>query len=148
ELGLPALIPEEYMPDVHMRLVHYKRIASARSDAELDELQVELIDRFGLLPPALKTLFAVTRLKLAAREVGVEKISAGAEGGTLRFGRRATVDPHRLISLVEKEPHRFKLDGPFKLKCFWRAASEQDRIGIVEKVLERLGAARPASAAA
>src|SRR5690606_1991148 len=116
ELGLPALIPEEYMPDVALRLVHYKRLAGAKSGAELDELQVELIDRFGLLPPPLKTLFAVTRLKLAAREVGVAKINAGAEGGTLRFGERAAVDPHRLIGLVEKEPHRFKLEGPFKLK--------------------------------
>src|SRR5690606_3491156 len=82
ELGTPALIPEDYMPDVHLRLVHYKRIASAPSAAELDELQVELIDRFGLLPAPVKTLFAVARLKLAARELGIVKIQAGPEGGT------------------------------------------------------------------
>ena len=64
EIGLAALIPEDYMPDVHMRLVHYKRIANARTSAELDELAIELIDRFGLLPPPLKTLFAITALKL------------------------------------------------------------------------------------
>src|SRR5690606_34643608 len=141
-------IPEEYMPDVALRLVHYKRIAGAKSGAELDELQVELIDRFGLLPAPLKTLFAVTRLKLAARDVGVAKINAGVEGGTVRFGERTAVDPHRLIGLVEKEPHRFKLDGPFKLKYVWRATSELERIAIVEKVLARLGAGAPASAAA
>ncbi|HET7133181.1 MAG TPA: TRCF domain-containing protein, partial [Gammaproteobacteria bacterium] len=77
EIGLAALIPEDYMPDVHMRLVHYKRIANAANDAELDELQIELIDRFGLLPPPLKTLFTITSLKLLAQRLGVAKIQAG-----------------------------------------------------------------------
>ncbi|HEX6997099.1 MAG TPA: transcription-repair coupling factor [Gammaproteobacteria bacterium] len=148
ELGTPALIPEDYMPDVHLRLVHYKRIASAPSAAELDELQVELIDRFGLLPAPVKTLFAVARLKLAARELGIVKIQAGPEGGTLKFGERARVDPALLIRLVEEEPHRYKLDGPYKLRFFWRRPTELERIDGVEQLLTHLGARVPESAAA
>ncbi|HSG64370.1 MAG TPA: DEAD/DEAH box helicase, partial [Gammaproteobacteria bacterium] len=86
ELGLAALIPSDYMPDVHMRLVHYKRIAGAATAAELRELRVELIDRFGLLPPPARTLFELAALKLLAVDVGVIKIQAGDRGGLLTFG--------------------------------------------------------------
>jgi transcription-repair coupling factor (superfamily II helicase) len=148
ELGLPALIPEDYMPDVHMRLVHYKRIANAKSAIQLDELQVELIDRFGLLPAPLRTLFAISWLKSLARQLGIEKIQAGAEGGTIRFGERSSVDPIGLVSLVEDDARHFKLDGQFKLRFTWRAASEQDRVKALEALLIRLGAPGRASEAA
>jgi len=148
ELGLPALIPEDYMPDVHTRLVHYKRIANATSRDELDQLQVELIDRFGLLPPPTKTLFAITWLKLLAQQLGAAKLQAGATGGTLRFGERATVDPALLIGLVEEFPERYRLDGPYKLKFTWRADSEADRLREAEKLLKRLGAETLETAAA
>ena len=98
ELHVPALIPDDYLPDVHMRLVLYKRIANAATRAQLDELQVEIIDRFGLLPPPLKTLFAITWLKLLAQRLGVAKIQAGAEGGSVRFARareRRSGEAHR-----------------------------------------------------
>ena len=74
ELGAPALIPDDYLPDVHARLILYKRIASAESQAALDELRVEMIDRFGLLPEPTKTLFSVTRVKLLAQELGIRKL--------------------------------------------------------------------------
>jgi transcription-repair coupling factor (superfamily II helicase) len=153
ELGLPALIPEDYMPDVHARLVHYKRIASAMSREDLDRLQIELIDRFGLLPPQTKTLFEITWLKLLAQRLGTAKLQAGAAGGTLRFAERAKVDPIALVNLVESDPERFKLDGPFKLKFSWppshKGASDEQRIREVEKLLMRLGAGelKPAAAA-
>src|SRR5262245_1550644 len=146
EIGLAALIPEDYMPDVHMRLVHYKRMANAASNAELDELQIELIDRFGLLPGPLKTLFAITALKLLAQRLGVAKIQAGAEGGSVRFAERSKVDPTRLIALIEKDPEHYRLDGPYKLKFKWRAASAEQRLPGIEKLLGRL--APPAAAAA
>jgi transcription-repair coupling factor (superfamily II helicase) len=148
EIGVPALIPEDYMPDVHMRLVHYKRIANAVSSQELDELQIELIDRFGLLPPPLKTLFAITSLKLVAQSLGIVKIQASAEGGNLRFGERSKVDPTRLIALIEKEPQRYKLDGPFKLKLTWKLGAPEQRLAAIEKLLAKLGPAALASAAA
>jgi transcription-repair coupling factor (superfamily II helicase) len=145
---VPALIPEDYMPDVHMRLVHYKRIANAGSRADLDQLQVELIDRFGLLPPALKTLFAITWLKLLAEQLGIAKIQASAEGGNVRFAERAKVDPLRLIALIEGDPERYRLDGPYKLKFSWRVEAAEQRVGAVEKLLKRLAPKNLESAAA
>jgi transcription-repair coupling factor (superfamily II helicase) len=138
EIGLPTLIPADYMPDVHMRLVHYKRIANAASEAELDELKIELIDRFGLLPPPTKTLFEVTSLKLGAAELGVAKIQAGAEGGNVRFSERAKVDPARLIKLIEGDPATYRLDGPYKLRFKWRADSPEQRLKNVDRLLGKL----------
>jgi transcription-repair coupling factor (superfamily II helicase) len=146
EIGLAALIPEDYMPDVHMRLVHYKRIANARTDAELDELKVELIDRFGLTPPPLKTLFAITALKLVAAALGIAKIQAGAEGGSVKFAERSKVDPRRLLALIEGDPAHYRLDGSYKLKFFWSLEQAERRIAALEKLLRRL--APPATAAA
>jgi len=148
EIGLAALIPEDYMPDVHMRLVHYKRIASAHSAAELDELQIELIDRFGLLPPPLKTLFAITALKLLAAELGIAKIQAGGEGGSIRFAERSRVDPKRLLELIERDAAHYRLDGPYKLRFFWSLENPEKRIAAIEKLLRRLGGASTAAAAA
>ncbi|MFO7285582.1 MAG: transcription-repair coupling factor [Gammaproteobacteria bacterium] len=147
ELGLPALIPEDYMPDVHTRLVHYKRIANAASREELDQLQIELIDRFGLLPPPTKTLFEITWLKLLAQRLGIVKLQAGANGGTLRFAERANVDPAVLVSLVADQPERYKLDGPYKLKFSWPAKSEAERIRQAEQLLLDLGAGKLEAAA-
>jgi transcription-repair coupling factor (superfamily II helicase) len=146
-LGLAALIPEDYMPDVHMRLIHYKRIANARSRGELDDLQVELIDRFGLLPPQTRALFGITWLKLLAQGLGVVKIQAGNDGGTIRFGERANVDPAVLVRLIEEQPELFRLDGPVKLRFTWPPGSKPDRLAALETLLLRLGA-DPASEAA
>jgi transcription-repair coupling factor (superfamily II helicase) len=148
EIGLAALIPEEYMPDVHMRLVHYKRIANAANDAELNELQIELIDRFGLLPPPLKTLFAITSLKLLAQRLGVAKIQAAAEGGSVRFAERSKVDPLKLIKLIEGDKARYRLDGPYKLKFSWKLAAAEQRVQALEKLLGRLAPTESAVAAA
>jgi transcription-repair coupling factor (superfamily II helicase) len=138
EIGVPALIPEDYMPDVHMRLVHYKRIANAASKVQLDELQVELIDRFGLLPPALKMLFQITALKLLAQRLGLAKIQASAEGGNVRFAERARIDPAKLVALIQGDPKRYRLDGPHKLKFSWHVEVPEQRVGAVEKLLNRL----------
>jgi transcription-repair coupling factor (superfamily II helicase) len=148
ELGLPALIPEDYMPDVHTRLVHYKRIANASSREQLDRLQVELIDRFGLLPPPTRTLFQITWLKLLAQQLGIGKLQAGATGGSLSFGERAKVDPVALVRLVEDESAAYRLDGPYKLRFSWDVAEDERRVREVEKLLLRLGAGEPEAAAA
>lgn len=148
EIGLPALIPESYMPDVHMRLVHYKRIAGAASEEALRELQVEFINRFGLLPTATRTLFDLTRLKLMAQSLGVKKIRAQNAGGTLEFGEHSAVDPVLLVNLVEDEPESFRLDGPFKLRFKWSLDSDEERPASVSELLTRLGAMNGDSAAA
>jgi transcription-repair coupling factor (superfamily II helicase) len=140
EIGLAALIPEDYMPDVHMRLVHYKRIANCGSSTELDGLKIELIDRFGLLPPPLKTLFSITALKLLAGQLGLAKIRASGEGGSITFAERSHVDPARLLKLIESDAARYRLDGPYKLRFSWTLENPDKRIAAIEKLLRRLGA--------
>jgi len=76
DLGIPALLPDDYLPDVHTRLIQYKRIASASDKTELRELQVEMIDRFGLLPDPTKNLFRITELKLGATPLGIKKLKS------------------------------------------------------------------------
>ena len=128
------------MPDVHMRLVQYKRIANAESDDKLRELQVEMIDRFGLLPAPVKTLFAVTRLKLAAQRIGVARIRATSSGGTIEFSKNAALNPDIVIGLVAEEPSQFRLDGPWKLRFTWEEAETDTRIDALDGLLQRLGA--------
>jgi transcription-repair coupling factor (superfamily II helicase) len=142
-LGLTALIPEDYMPDVHMRLVHYKRIANAASQQELDELQVELIDRFGLLPPPTKNLFEMTWLKLLAQAIGIVKIQGSGDGGSLKFAKDSEVDPRALVGLVSDHPAHYRLDGAFKLNFKWRETGESARLAELEALLRRLGASPP-----
>jgi transcription-repair coupling factor (superfamily II helicase) len=126
----------------------YKRISGVSSPDELHELQVELIDRFGLLPPPLKTLFAITALKLLAEQLGVAKIQAGAEGGSMTFAKAARVDPTRLLKLIESDRKRYRLDGPYKLKFSWTLESPEKRVAAIDKLLKRLGAEETAAAAA
>lgn len=137
-LRLSALIPEDYLPDVHNRLTLYKRISSADSDDALDELQVEMIDRFGLLPEPAKNLFAVSRLKLKANALGIRKVDVGPTGGRFEFGSDTTVDPRRLITLIQKEPKRFKLEGGDRLRFIETLNKAETRIKAVNDLLSVL----------
>lgn len=112
DLSIPALIPEAYVPDIHTRLVLYKRIASSKNSEQLDELQVELIDRFGLLPEALKNLFHVTALKLKAQTLGIEKLTASTHGGKMHFSAQSEhprLNVDALIGLIQKSPRDYQL---------------------------------------
>jgi transcription-repair coupling factor (superfamily II helicase) len=144
ELHLPALIPDDYLPDVHTRLTLYKRIASARDDDGLRELQVEMIDRFGLLPDATKTLFAVATLKLQATPMGIRKIDFGATGGRITFREKPEVDPMAIIRLVQKLPRVYKLEGQDKLKITLDLPGATERIRSAGEILVALGARRAA----
>ncbi len=144
-LRIPALLPDTYLPDVHGRLLVYKRVASARSDAELRELKVELIDRFGLLPEAARNLFEVTRLKLLAEKLGIVKIEAAANGGKLRFTANTPVDPMTLVRLVQKESNRYSLGGANELKFRLETQLPQERIAMIEQLLAKLAAPQAAT---
>ena len=115
-LHVPTLIPDDYLPDVQTRLILYKRISAANSQLELDNLQVEIIDRFGLLPPAMKNLFQVTGLKIIAQSLGIIKLDLGEERGKLEFSKTTKVDPMEIVKLVQQESHTFKLDGASTLR--------------------------------
>jgi transcription-repair coupling factor (superfamily II helicase) len=116
ELHVPALIPDDYLPDVHARLTLYKRISSAPSAEHLRELQVEMIDRFGLLPDPAKHLFAIAGLKHDATRLGIRKLDLGPAGGRVQFESKPHVDPMTVIQLIQKQPKHYAMDGPDKLR--------------------------------
>ena len=138
DLHVPALIPEDYVPDVHLRLVLYKRIASTPSREELDELKVELIDRFGPLPAFAQSLFRSTYLKLRAAALGIRKIDAGPNSGYLIFEEQNNIDPKRVLKLVQGRPKEYKLDGPLKLRFAHDARNEEKLFARVEQLVEQL----------
>jgi transcription-repair coupling factor (superfamily II helicase) len=138
DLHIPALIPDAYLPDVHTRLTLYKRIASASDAEQLRELQVEMIDRFGLLPEPVKHLFAVTELKLRALPLGISRIDAGEDNGRLIFGPEPDVDPAAIISLIQSEPQHYSLDGSDKIRFRCPMPSAEQRFATVGALLEQL----------
>ncbi len=138
DLGIPALLPDDYVPDVHTRLVLYKRIASANTQDDLDDLEVELIDRFGLLPDFAKNLFHVTHLKLIATDFGVTKIEAGHEILRLRFAKSPNIDVTKLLSLIQNDPEIYKLDGSEKLTIYTETETPQERIDAIVDLLNNL----------
>ncbi|NHI01934.1 transcription-repair coupling factor [Oceanimonas sp. MB9] len=140
ELRLPALLPDDYIPDVNMRLSMYKRIAAAEHDAALRELQVELIDRFGLLPEPGKNLIALSALKAKASGLGIEKIDAGPQGGTISFGQDARVDPGYLVGLLQSQPRIYKMEGPSKLRFAIPSHDAKARLALVGDMLNEFAA--------
>jgi len=137
-LRIPALIPEQYLPDAHTRLVLYKRIASCQSKEEFHELQVEMIDRFGLLPAALRSLFRLSELKLLARQLGIGKIEANASGGRIEFLDDARIDVTAVAQLVQSEPHNFGLGGTSQLQLKKAFREADDKLGYIEALLGRI----------
>jgi len=138
DLHITALIPEVYLSDVQLRLQFYKRIANAKTASELDEIQVEMIDRFGLLPEQLKNLFALTELKLKANALGIVKIEANDKGGKLEFNEKPNVNPETIIQLIQTERQTFKLDGSTRLRFTLTKHTSKERIQLIEKILLRL----------
>lgn len=138
DLQSPALIPDPYLPDVHTRLTLYKRIANARDFQELRDLQVEMIDRFGLLPEAVKNLFWVTHLKLIAMPIGIRKIEVGARGGRILFGPAPKIDLPKLLQLIQQQPKTYQLDGQDKLRFNKEMDNVEERVEMVKSLLEEL----------
>jgi transcription-repair coupling factor (superfamily II helicase) len=138
DLHVPALIPSDYLPDVHSRLVLYKRISAAETPDALYELQVEMIDRFGLLPDQVKTLFAVHEMRFKAKRIGIRKVDVYDQGGRLMFEKEPNIDPMTIIELIQSQPARFKLDGQDKLRFVEAMPEAEDRIVALNEVLEKL----------
>jgi len=138
ELHVPALIPDDYLPDVHTRLTLYKRISSARDSGELRELQVEMIDRFGLLPDAAKHLFAVAELKLQCNALGIRKLELGENGGRIVFEAKPSIDPMAVIQMIQKQPKLYTMDGPDKLRIKVPLPLPEDRFNAAKALLTTL----------
>ncbi|MCX7291315.1 transcription-repair coupling factor [Janthinobacterium sp.] len=114
-LHVPALLPADFCGDVHERLSIYKRLANCATQDKIDDIQEELIDRFGKLPDAVKALVETHRLRIAAKTVGIVKIDVHGEAATLQFMAKPPIDPMRIIGLIQKNRH-IKLHGQDKLK--------------------------------
>lgn len=138
ELRIPALLPEDFIPDVNTRLSIYKRIASAKKSGELDEIKVELIDRFGLLPDAARNLLDIARLRQEAQKMGIRKIEAHDKGGVIEFAEKNHVDPVWLIGLLQKSPQHFRLDGPTRLKFFQPLSERKTRMEWVSQFMAQV----------
>ena len=138
DLGIPALIPTDYLPDVHTRLVQYKRIASAENSDELRELQVEMIDRFGLLPEAVKNVFTLAELRLAAERIGVTKLDFGPQGGRVEFSEASRADPAALVHLMQESRGNYLMQGPQKLRILVQEESPARRLAECRRVLSLL----------
>jgi transcription-repair coupling factor (superfamily II helicase) len=137
-LHIPALLPDDYVPDVHLRLILYKRISGTRSQEDLRELQVELIDRFGLLPFAAKNLIRIASIKQTATSLGIEKIDAADGGGFLVFGQQSHIDPVVLVQLVQNDNRTYKLQGSHRLQFRQDLSDLDNRFKTIEKLLGQL----------
>ncbi len=138
ELQIPALLPDDYVIDVSIRLNLYKRIASAGSEKELDALKVELIDRFGLLPESGKNLFSISLLRLRCNKTGIKRIQLTQDGGYIDFIEQPNIEPMQIIALIQQQSEIYKLDGPARLRINNNMDTPQKRLSFVQKFLHQL----------
>ena len=138
-LRIPALIPDAYLPDVNTRLVLYKRIARAAGESELRDLQVEMIDRFGLLPEPTRNLFKITQTKLLAASLGIYKMEAGEKGGSVDFSDNTTINPLALVKLVQTQPETYRLVHGTRLRFDRELKDFEERYQFVNQLLQLIG---------
>ena len=138
-LHTTALLPNDYIVDVHTRLIMYKRIANAANTAALNDIQIEMIDRFGLLPEAATALIQSTEIKLKSTELGIDKIEYGSAGGYISFKENPAFNPIKLVNLMQMQPHKYKLDREGKLHLLEEYEEFSQRCEELERVLEELG---------
>jgi transcription-repair coupling factor (superfamily II helicase) len=138
ELRLPAFLPEAFVGDVHVRLGLYKRIAAAESDESLDELNAEIYDRFGPLPPVAQNLLKLAKLKLAARAIGIRRLDLGAQGGSVTFEERNSLDPATVVGMIQRNPREYRLEGSLKLRVSRPLQTENARFEFAAELMKRL----------
>lgn len=137
-LHMPALIPDDYLGDVHQRLLFYKRISNTDTQEKLDHIRMELIDRFGIPPQAVKQLFAVHQLRLKAEQLGITKIDIGTNGGHIEFSPDTPVQAMSIIQMMQKHPTYFRMDGGQRLKVMVMLQDAEKRIQFIADLLNSL----------
>ncbi|RBP48437.1 transcription-repair coupling factor [Arenicella xantha] len=135
-LHIPARFPDAYLPDVHMRLTMYKRIASAATQEQLEELQVETIDRFGLLPDSAKNLFAIAELKLAAAAHDVKSVEVGPSGGVISFLPEPQINFDSLMRAIASKPLEYRFSGADTIQVTRQMPDSDQRIKMVEDIFD------------
>jgi len=146
ELHVPALLPEEYVPDVHLRLALYQRIAAADA-AQLRDMTAELIDRFGPLPPPAGNLLGLAGLRLRARQLGIRRLDVGPQGGSAQFEAANQVSAPALVALLQRPAHDYRMEGPLKLRFTRGLSALPARFEFATRLLEQLSGSAPAGAA-
>jgi transcription-repair coupling factor (superfamily II helicase) len=137
-LRTPAFIPDNFIPNVHTRLVLYKRIACCETSTQSESLAEEIHDRFGALPDPVKTLFTLTALKRQAISLGITRIEAHAKGGWLEFAEHTSINPSTIIGLIQKQADTYQFAGPHKLKFVAELGDQEERVAFVRKLMQRL----------
>jgi transcription-repair coupling factor (superfamily II helicase) len=137
-LYLPALLPDDYLPDVYTRLLIYKRLANADNAAKLDQIQVEMIDRFGLLPEYAKNLIKLTKLKLLANSLGITKIEVNTNNGYLVFNSQPNINLDKLLTLIKTNPQHYRFDGQHKLRLNMSLPEAEQRLELITQLLHDL----------
>ena len=137
KLHSPALLPESYCPDIHERLVLYKRLAVCETVQQINAIHEELVDRFGLPEQPVKTLIESHHLRLAAKELGIDAIDATGEAVTVTFGKHHQIDPTEIILLIQTDK-KYRLAGADKLKFTAQMEDVETRIKTVKSVLKTL----------
>ena len=137
KLHSPALLPEDYCPDIHERLVLYKRLAVCETVQQINAIHEELVDRFGLPEQPVKTLIESHHLRLAAKELGIDAIDATGEAVTITFGKHHQIDPTEIILLIQTDK-KYRLAGADKLKFTAQMEDVEMRIKTVKSVLKTL----------
>ena len=137
-LHVPALLPEDYLPDIHMRLVLYKRISNTGNVEQLTHLREEFVDRFGMLPPPARLLFEIAELRIGATPLGIRKIDIGPRGARIDFRKEAPVDPASVIELLQSDPRRYRLEGPERLRISADMPEAAQRLEAIRAVLAAL----------
>ena len=137
KLHSPALLPESYCPDIHERLVLYKRLAVCETVQQINAIHEELVDRFGLPEQPVKTLIESHHLRLAAKELGIDAIDATSEAVTVTFGKHHQIDPTEIILLIQTDK-KYRLAGADKLKFTAQMENVEERIKVVKSVLKTL----------
>ena len=140
-LRIPALIPDDYLPDINTRLTLYKRLASTTNEQELHDLQVEMIDRFGLLPEATKNLIRQTRLRFEAERLGISKVETNNASGKIEFGSETKVEPLTIVKLVQTQPQNFRMEGATQLKFTFDMKDSDAKLKTVNSVFDQLSRA-------
>lgn len=138
KLHSPALLPESYCPDIHERLVLYKRLATCETEGQINSVHEELVDRFGLPEQPVKTLIESHRIRLTAKEMGIDAIDATAEAVTLTFGKHHNIDPAQIILLMQSNKN-YRMAGADKLRVSAVMEDVETRIQTVKAVLKKLG---------
>lgn len=138
ELGISAIIPEAYISDIHARLIMYKKISNAKTQEQLRQIKIELIDRFGLLPPSVNHLVLITELKWLASALGIKRLSATGPQGKVEFEENPKINAEAFIKLIQLHPKRYQMDGPTRMRFVLEMTKTEERIVEIKALLNEL----------